>query len=278
MGMGKVEEIESVQHRKLIVIIEEPKETVLKKLTRRKKDSELQNYRAALDEYNKAMKEVVEKYWPWKSNGIEYKTYREVEALKKSKSRDYAIIYSISQSASRFYGDASYNSKSGLNWSWDMKEDSEDRDYIKYFTTLIVNVIEDLKRTPVYQTSLPDIFPTKASLVFGMNNCKAYFDYRLGTKKNKEKINGLDLIEQMARENAPKLKTMTLLIRTDWLDKKLPEKGIKNFYPYPYKVVSREEMDDAIMTEKDNTAYIIILPTVISSPRTISIVFLPLYL
>ena len=35
-GRGKIEEIEAVQKRKLIVILEEPRESVIKKLTKKK--------------------------------------------------------------------------------------------------------------------------------------------------------------------------------------------------------------------------------------------------
>lgn len=270
-GMGKIEEIEAIQRRKLIVILEEPREKIIKKLTKKKKESEIANYKSAIEEYNNEMKEIVEKYWPYKENGIEYKTYAEVEALKKSKSKKFAVLCCVSQRPSSF--DAGYVSAEGLYWSWDIREDSEDRDYFDYFTSMVVNQIEDFEKTPVYTTPLPDIFPTKASLVFGIVNIKSYFDYRIRKKKNGEKINGQKIMDDQVKENAPKLKNMTLLIRKDLLNKDLPESDISKYYQFKNKVSSKEDIDNAIITQADQTAYIIILPFVVSTSRNNSIIY-----
>jgi len=270
-GMGKIDEIESVQKRKLIVVLEEPRERILKRLTKKKKEDQVESYKTALNEYNAIMKEVIEKYWPYKANGIEYKSYKEVLALKKADNKDYAVVYCISQHPSSF--NAGFVNSDGLNWSWDMKDDSEDRDYLDYFTTMVVNVIEDFERKPVYSTPLPDVFPSKASIVFGVSTCQYYFDYRIRTKKNGEKVDAQKMQEEQIKENAPKLKDMTLLIRQDWLNKDLPEASIKTHYPYKYKVVSSEEMDKAVVGQQEKTAYILILPYVISTSKTNSIMF-----
>ncbi len=271
-GRGKIEEIEAVQKRKLIVILEEPRESVIKKLTKKKKDSELDNYKAAVDEYNAEMKEVVEKYWPYKENGFEYKTYKQVQALKKAKNTKFAVLYCISQRPSTF--SSGYASAEGLSWTWNIKEDSEDRDYFDYFTTMVVNQIEDFESTPIYSTPLPDIFPTKASLVFGINNTKSYFDYRIRKKKNGEKINQQEVADNQVKENAPKLKDMTLLIRKDLLNKELPEASIGTYYGYKFKVATKEEVDNAIMSQQEQTGYIVILPTVVSNSNTNYIIYM----
>lgn len=271
-GYGKIEEIEQVQKRKLIVVIEEPREKILNKLTKRKKEDEKKNYLAALDEYNANMKIAVEKYWPY-HNGFEYMTYNQVKDLqKKSGNTDYAVIYCISQSPSTM--GAGYVSRDGLNWSWDMKEDSEDRDYLDYFTTILVNRIEDMDKTPVYSNPLPDIFPNKADIIFGINNTKTYFDYRIRTKKNGEKINQQKMMEQQIADNAPRLKNMTLFLRSDWLNKELQNDKIKEYYPYQYKVCPSSEIDDAIINQKENIAYVLILPYVVSSSRSNMVIYM----
>ena len=45
-GMGKIEEIEAVQGRKLIVMIEEPRERMIKKLTKKPKRGSVEEYKA----------------------------------------------------------------------------------------------------------------------------------------------------------------------------------------------------------------------------------------
>lgn len=267
MGKGKVNEIEDIQRRKLIVIVEEPRERVIKKLTKKKKEAELENYKAALNEYNTMMKEVVEKHWPYKEKGIEYKTLSEVKALNKAKNTKYAVLFCQSKIPSSI---SSAQHEVGLNWTWSLKDDSDDRDYRDYFTSMEINRIEDFEKVPVYETPLPDIFPTKASLVFGINAINIYFEYRIRKKKQGEKINQKEMMEEKMKENAGKLKDMTLLLREDWLHKDLTASSVKNCYKYNYKVCTKEEMDNAIMNQQEQTAYVIILPYVTTSGNSSS--------
>src|SRR5687768_4965099 len=96
MGMGKVEEIEEVQKRKLIVMIEEPREKMLKKIAKKSKRGSVEDYKADLKTYNENVKAVVEKFWPYNKTGIQYKTFDEIKALAKSKNRDYAVLICVS--------------------------------------------------------------------------------------------------------------------------------------------------------------------------------------
>lgn len=262
MGMGKYEDIAKIEHRKLIIIIEEPKDFVIKKLTRKKKLDKVEDYKAALEIYNNNMKEVFAQFWPYKANGFEFKTYNEVIELKKT-NKNFAVAYCFSQRPDVGYEETDYDRASGIDWSWDMSEEGEDKDYLNHFTSIVITTMERFGFTPVYSTQLPDIFPTKASLVFGVTGMSGYFEYRLKNKNVNEKVSARQFLEEQVAANAQKLVNKTLLIREDLLDKNLPKTAIGKYYPYAYTVCGKADIDSAILQQKENIAYVVILPTVV---------------
>jgi hypothetical protein len=247
MGMGKIEEIEEVQKRKLIVMIEEPREKMLNKIAKKAKRGSVEDYKADLKTYNENVKTVVEKFWPYNKSGIEYKTFDQIKALSKSKSKEYAVLICVS--AEPRSTTSGFNYAEGLYWVKDIKEDFEDRDDAM-FSVMAVNTIEDFTGRPVFYVPLFDVFPTKASLVYGLKNIESYFKMRIETKKNGAKRQ--DEIEKAEAElsrRAPTLANKTLIIREEWLDKELTKENLKNYYPYPYEICTREFMDDVAMNQ-----------------------------
>jgi len=57
------------------------------------------------------------------------------------------------------------------------------------------------------------------------------------------------------KEEQDKLKDKTLLIRRDLLDKGVTEDMIKQSYPYPFKIVSKDEMDKYVLAGDAKYAY-----------------------
>lgn len=271
MGMGKIEEIEAVQSRKIIVMIEEPREKMLKRIAKKPKRGSVDDYKADLKKYNESIKEVIEKFWPNNKREIQYKTFDEIEALKKSKSKEYAVVCCLSAEPSS--SSAGLNFNDGLYWEKDVNEDFEDRDDLM-FTMMVVNTIEDFGRTPVYQVPLFDVFPIKSDLVYGLQTMKNYFDMRIRVKKEGGKMKDeREMIKKGIAENAPKLKEKTLLVRSEWLDKELTEANFKDHYPYKYKICDRAMMDEIVMTQNKDYAYGVVLPYVVSGSRSNSIMY-----
>jgi hypothetical protein len=271
MGMGKIEEIESLQERQLIVLIEEPREKMLKRLTKKPKLGTEADYKADLITYNANVKAVVEKFYPYTKKEVLYKTYSEIEKLKKSKSDAYAVLCCLSSEPSSFSSGLNY--ADGLYWEKDIKLDFEDRNDLM-FTMMVVNLIEDFEKTPVFQTPLFDVFPTQAALAFGMQTTKNYFEMRIRMKKEgSSKKDEKATIEKKIAENAPKLKDRTLLVRSEWLDEELTKANFKNHYPFKYKICDRETMDKAIMSQDETYAYGVVLPYVVSGSRSNSVIY-----
>ena len=270
-GMGKIEEIEAVQSRKLIVMIEEPRERMLNKISRRPNKGTVQDYQADLKTYNENIKAVVEKFWPYNRTGIQYKTYDEIMALRKTKTQEYAVIACLSSEAKST--SAGYNYAHGLYWVKDIKDDFEDRND-GMFSVIIVNTIEDFGKKPVFFLPLFDVFPTKASLVYGIKNIENYFNLRINTKKNGAKMRDeQERAEEELAKRAPKLAEKTLLIREEWLDKELTEENLATFYPYKYRICDRAFMDDVVMSMNPKYAYGVVLPYVMSTSSSNFIVY-----
>lgn len=263
MGMGKIEEIEEVQKRKLIVMIEEPREKMLKKIAKNTKRGSVEDYKADLQVYNENVKAVFEKFWPYNKTGVQYKTFEEIKALSKSKSKEYAVITCVS--AEPRWSSAGFNYAEGLYWVKDIKDDFEDRDDAM-FSVMAVNTIEDFMSRPVYYVPLFDVFPTKASLVYGIKTIESYFKMRIEVKKNGSRVRDeREKIEEDMARRAPMLANKTLIIREEWLDKELTKENLKKYYPYPYQVCDKDFMDKVVMEQDGNYAYGVVLPFVMSS-------------
>lgn len=271
-GLGKIEEIESVKTRRLIVMIEEPRERVLKKIAKRPKLGTVAEYKADLEKYNANIRSVVEKFWSYNTTGIQYKTLQEIKELAKTKTKDFAVLMCVSSKASQTRaGNVNYE---GISWAKDIKEDFEDRDD-DMFTTMAVNTIEDFGGAPVYFLPLFDVFPTQASLVYGVKGIEGYFDFRIRNKKYGEKAK--DIREQAKKEmavRAPHIAEKILLIRKEWLDKDLTESNFGKYYPYPFKVCDRDEMDRVVMSQDPKYAYAVEMPYVVSTSHSNSMLYL----
>jgi len=240
-GMGKPADIEEVKKRKLIVIVETPNEDLMKKLTKKKKTDDIKAYQTALDLYNSEMKEVVEKFWSFSTNEIVYKNQKEVEKLTNKS--QFALIYCSS-------GSKGVGSKhEGLEWT--PKGDKIEADAI---TIMAVALAENNK--PIYYVGMPDAFPSKADLVFGITSTEYYFNYRASHQKA-----SLGDTKEMIAGNEPRLKKRTLLLRQDQLDSKMKPEEMKAAYPFSYRTVTEDEMDQYVVNADSNYAYAVIAPS-----------------
>jgi hypothetical protein len=271
MGMGKIEEIEEVQKRKLIVMIEEPREKMLAKIAKKTKRGSVEDYKADLKTFNENIKMVVEKFWPYNKAGIQYKTFEQIKALSKSKSKEYAVLICVS--AEPRSTSSGFNYAQGLYWVKDIKEDFEDRDDAM-FSAMAVNTIEDFSGRPVFYIPLFDVFPTKASLVYGIKGIENYFNLRIQTKKNGVKARDeMERSEEEMSKRALTLANKTLIIREEWLDKELTKENLKNYYPYPYQICTREFMDEVAVNQDSKYAYGVVLPYIISTSSRNSVMY-----
>lgn len=275
MGLGRPEDINAVKSRQLIVMIEEPRAQILKYIEKRKvKDKvSIEEYKADIDAFNTNMKEVLESYWPYNKSNIQYKTFEEIKALRKSGSKEFVVVNCISARASEF--NMSYAETLGLFWTKNAM-DFQTEGSGDYFTFFKVFLIEFFDEKPVFYTPVFDLIPSKAAIVFGIKNTSDYFTMRLNKKSGSNTRDERDRIQNQLAKRAPTLAQKTLLIRKDWLDPKLTEQMIKKVYPYKFKICTRDEMDAIVITYNEQYAYGVVFPYVMSGSTSNSIIFLHL--
>lgn len=264
-GLGEIKDIEAIEKRNLIVMIEEPNNKVINKLGKKPKLGTVVEYKADLELYNENIKKAIAEYWPYNAATAEYMTFKQILALKKKGNKKYTVVYCVTAEAGGTHSGFDYSN--GLEWDKDIKKDFEDRKQDNY-THFVVNLIEKFEESPVYYTPLYDIFPSKGSLINAIANTKGYFENRLKIKKSGEKVTAGEEMNKILAENAPQLEKKTLLIKKEWLDKELTEAKIKELYPYEFKICSGEEMEQAILSKDKTKAYFVILPYVITGSRT----------
>jgi len=265
-GYGKISEIEAAQSRKLIIILEEPNDKVLKKLEKKKKSDRVDMYKAAVAQYNSNMKMVADKFWKFSKSGIEYMTLKQAEALKKAGNKDYSVLYCVSSAMSNT--SSGFNDGDGLNWTWDIQDQSKDNEYFEGFTEMKISTLEDLDKKPIFYVVLTDIFPTTTSLVNGISTLQTYMDTRLRSKRDKEDISALELMKQWVEKNNKELKNKTLLIREDLLAKGYDHNKVAETYPYKFEIVNSAKLDSVVYAQDSRYVYALVAPGVNSGTKS----------
>lgn len=236
-GQGKVEDIQDIKKRTLILLLEEEDEKILKKLA--KKPDELKFYKDEIVRLNADLTEITAKFWTFTSAPVT-KTRTEVEALKASKDNKYAVLafdrYKATDWARDFYGVNRYAINS------------------KLIGALFIDLIEEFEeRKSVSIQNLPNLVPTKGDLAAGLEMMQNYLNARLAGKKRKDTMDEV-------KENGTQLKSKTLLLDKEDLKGKLKPADIKAAYPFNYKIVDYAEIEKAILEKDSQYAFVQIVP------------------
>lgn len=258
-GFGKVEEIEEMKSRKLVIMTQDENEKVIEKLQKKGYSDKIDDYKQSLDEYNKVMEESVLNIWPFHEEA-ELKTYDQLRELAKNKSEKYVVIYVVNVDVTQTYMNGKYETHYDIDYKLDWTyRDAKNDDYDKAekgsgneFSMLRVALIEDFLKTPIAQVSLPNKFPTKSDIAFGLDYCTWYMNQRLNDQKAKD-------MRDILKDNPKKIPDYTLAICADDLSSKVPESKVKLVYPNPHEVVTREEMDNIILNRSEGYAYLVVL-------------------
>ncbi len=241
LGMGKVEDIKKLQTMTLVVVLRKENPSTVKSLS--KKPNELKNYRLNIEKYNKEFKLAMDSFWFYKQElkyvELPYDRWdrnakKELEKELNSKEKDYAYIM---QTASNYsFG------------TYDMEFYHRDVTGLK-LSDLVVGFGD--KSVPVGGTKLPFVDPSEADFIYGIQQIKTYFDFRLTKAEKSRKEAKAEYLQ-----NAVKLKEKTLLVDKALLQNGLTEKEIKTVYPYLFKITDRAEIDQAIINRDDKYAYV----------------------
>lgn len=232
-GYGKLEDVQKIKKVPLLVLLLESNEKKVKKYTR-KNDGSLEQYYAEIEAYNNAVKMAFENSWKF-SNEINYVTNEE---LKK---------YNTKQNKGKY---------AYFRQLIDVGDFSHTFDHKGAITTYNYSIYLTGKRKAVYSYMYTTLLPNEADFKFISQQIQSYLNFRELTR-SKDKSRKEILAEIKA--NAPLLKGKTLLIEEENLSPGVL-KSIGELYKYPYKIASKEEIDNAILTDAKDFAYLKVLP------------------
>ncbi len=270
-GTGTPEKIKLLYQRPLIVIEEVESPKVIEFLKKRKRPNEIERYRKSIADYNTNVKEAVEKFWKFNPN-ILYKTYNEADKIFRSKSAYYSVLYCATFENFKIQGDSGGRLHPGLNWYCIYKDFSMKPDYWDNYTVMEVKLIEEFnKPNPVFHQNLSDLIPGKANLIFALQAMQFYTQEKGVNKTAKT----LDLKEVIALSES-ELSAKTLLVKDASLYAGLSQNDIKATYPYPFEILHSSEFDERVVQADPATAFVQIVPQVISAKNKIKIYYLHL--
>ncbi len=268
-GYGKVEDIEEMKTRKLIVIKEVESEKVIEKLKKKDKEEFIDDYQAAIAEYNANFQAAIVNIWPFHEE-FEVMTYLEVEALRKAKNEEYVVARIVTVEATGM----GYSVSDGLDWNYyDVKkgveDDKADKSDLNGTSFFMISLVEELRKTPIARIGIPHTFPTSADVAFSIQYTTWYMNARLNDQKAKD-------LRSMMKVNAGRLRDYTLYIRESDLSEKTTEKIVDANYPFEFKIVSDVEFDNIVLAQQENTAYLIVVPDIVDQGNAVSMIYMPM--
>lgn len=193
--------------------------------------------------FNEAVKSSIESCWALNQK-VTFMTESEIESLIKAKNKGYAVLqiesWQITKERSR-HGTYYANPNSWVN------------SFIRF------RFIEDSPMSAFYLHYLLSPHPNQADLTGALMQTQNFIEKSIRNKRE------LDLKKE-AEHIGPTLTKKTLLIDKGMLYKTLTEDEIKEIYTSPYKLVDRQEIEDAILNREPGYAYIDIQPANPNNP------------
>ncbi len=226
---GDSKDFVELKNRPLIVELLEEDEKVLRKLDKPKRADELEAYKKMIKLYNEDIVVYAKKYWILNTN-IEVKKQSEIESLKKTKNKSYAVLRNLRLK------DIDFDFRSKL--------------YVNAFVYTRIesnNEKPDSKAyMPVFSKN-PDILLYESDYKFSLELLQANIEYIISNKKT---INSEDYIKAMAKGNCSTIQNKTILIKESLLYEKETKENCIKAYNGKCKFVSDEEFNRAFL-DKD---------------------------
>lgn len=250
--------IAEVEKRTLVIVLET---TIKAKYDKLDADGQAA-YTKAVNNYNRKLKEVAEKFWTVNSK-IEFKTWDEVNALIKSGIDNSLLLYA---------GNYSIDPKSitmlqkGLKFYPEIFVDNDTRNYRDYFTSFKLCFLDDFKKDKhIVSRTVTNIWPLKEDIVFAFQYIQCML---LETKRTDS---GMDALKVAYNHNTS-LTTAKLVLRKEITDNGVNEVSIKKVYAYEGGVVHRDSLLAGIM-RRDNIVYVEIVPILIGTGEAMRLTY-----
>jgi hypothetical protein len=263
-GFGNPALLKKLATRELIVVVEQPSQKVIELMKKKKKQDQIAGYEAAVEAYNAALQQAVEKYWKWDSSA-NFMTMNDADRLRKTQAKNYAVIYCTTIDNFTVRGDVGGRNFQRLMFPENYRVLNNHRDHWRNYTVMEIKFLEDLpKSQPIFRQNLATIIPEKADLTFGVQAVQHY----LADTTLRSRAEPYEWEEVLPRAEAD-MNSKTLLLRKDWLATGLTYDEIKEVYPYPFVIVDSKRFNESAMRGNPNLALLEIVPEVHSRKQKI---------
>jgi hypothetical protein len=274
-GTGNPQKIKYMQNRKLIIVVEQESVKMVELLRKKRRADQIDLYKSTIRDYNVAMQEAVEKFWPYGKgpDSLLYMTYDEADRLRKTKTKEYAVLYCANVENFTFKGEEGGRKLNGISWSDNFKVANSKRDHWEKYAVMEIKLIEELgKSEPVFTQNLANVLPEKADVVFGLRVLQYYLQEQL-SKSNGGVVKMEDILKI---KDEGKIAEKTLLLRRNWVHSYLSEGSVKAIYNFPFEIVEPIVFNNRALDADSAYAILMIIPEVISRKAKIKVNYMHL--
>ncbi len=209
-----------------------------------------QRYKDGVAHFNQLIQTVVDKNYKF-GKKVEYMSAPKVAALiRDGKASKYAILHYTIQNSKVDPMDI------GPVYGGDYTDSVRDYSKSKGFGIISIQLVNsDKKAEDIYSVAFPVAYPSGADLVYALQMMQYVFGKVLKTPDYQIK----DFRAEMEKNNKA-LKRRTLLIAKSQVSPKTTLEELKTEYYHPIEIVDYKTIDDAVMNNDSNYAYVQVLP------------------
>lgn len=215
-------------------------------------EAELNAYKEFVSSYNKLIKDVIKKTWQFnKEIPIEFKTFSEVQDLRRVNPRNYSILQFVQTKlwVTNEYGKECFTAKTIPTLVYSRMEKAEpydDKFNEKIDYSIYLPYINSRKNQELFESDLLIIIKLLH------NHIKEIQTY------DKRKFTLMDFAKDQDEENCDKLSGQTLLLDEKHLDTKTQKQDIIKSYAGNLNIISSEEISKTLSQEEDVPVSIIL--------------------
>jgi len=240
VDVDKKKEVKKLkEEQKLVVLLQEPNDARLKRMD----EADKQTYLKGIEANNQILKRAFQNHWTF-TDKVEYMTQSEFKDLDKKVRRGYTkVALGVNTLSDEIV-------ENGQSVVWGTHSSYSD-----------IGLIHDafIATDRVVNVHLPYLSSTEADLVWAVQQMQNFMNARL------DGMDAEDYVEYSLEEYGAQLKKKTLLIDENDLDEKLTERQLKRYYPNEVRVVSRNEIDKAVMEADPEVLILKLLPVEVTT-------------
>jgi hypothetical protein len=269
--------VERIKQSTLVVVLLEENQKYFAKLTKKGKNNIAATYSNSIKTYNDNVRAMVPQFLKISSN-IAFKTLSEIEAMSVDERCKYSYLLYDRAPYYTIRGSATFGCNLYFSHKLDIEQEIGDYEDAIQFECLdsaytgqcecrklhLYAPLGNEKELPSgeLEQNLVEIVPTQADLKICLLQLQRQFDFYLKNENStRDEQKAMIAKEQQNMPgNYDIIKQKTLLICLQDLDKNLTADHIASYYPYNYKVVSKDEFDKAITNNNGTYCALLVSP------------------